>query len=214
MANHITDLRTFNSTTYADILGLQLGIDRLPGERSVDYLHRLTEAASLRRDHTPEGTLSEIAIRLGLGLTPAISITSSDPNATVKCNMSEVTLISNGVTVTCPIVTIDEDEFWTWKKLSDVVEAINLAGTTYEAKLLVRDAPALQIASQSNVAYNEDQSTTITWPFEIVTSEVGLVSLVDPGLAGIAVSTEGNLAYQLREVLQTIMAEDRSYWTK
>lgn len=51
-----------------------------------------------------------------------------------------------------------------------------------------------------------------TSPFTLVSSPVGLLSLVDPNLAKLAVTENNTLVYQMREYLQAIMSQDKSYW--
>lgn len=51
-------------------------------------------------------------------------------------------------------------------------------------------------------------------PCDLVISDVGMFSVADPSLARVAVSTDNVLAYQVREVIQSVMKTDRSYWAK
>ena len=41
-------------------------------------------------------------------------------------------------------------------------------------------------------------------PYELVTSEVGLIGLTEPSLPSVAATPSGGLAYQVREFLQAI----------
>lgn len=62
---NITELQPINSTSYADLLGLQLGLDRLQEESTDSYIKRLEFAARLSRDHSYTGAVNEISLQLG-----------------------------------------------------------------------------------------------------------------------------------------------------
>lgn len=140
---NITQLRLANSTTYADILGLQLGLDRLQGETSEAYIKRLEFASRLRRTHPYEGALNEISLQLGV-----------EPKAYISVAMPADKIISvsiAGVVVDghspIPILSFEQDSMWKWRMLSDITADIN---AIFSATLLVSDGPAFQIANQSN----------------------------------------------------------------
>jgi hypothetical protein len=42
MPTSLTDVHVVNSTSYADVVGLELGLDRLAGEDTIAYLKRCT----------------------------------------------------------------------------------------------------------------------------------------------------------------------------
>lgn len=142
-----------NSTTYADILGLQLGLQRLQGELSRDYIKRLEAAAALRRDHPYEGALN--AINLQLGMTPARYINIQlEANQVMTVSMAGITIGNNP---TIPLLTFDADSMWTFRMLSDVVSDIN---NIVIATLLVTDSPAFQLARQSNSLWSFAESVS------------------------------------------------------
>jgi hypothetical protein len=51
-------------------------------------------------------------------------------------------------------------------------------------------------------------------PFDLVTSDVAIFGLQEPSIPSIAVGPNNVLAYQMREIVQTIMQADRSYWAR
>lgn len=62
-------------------------------------------------------------------------------------------------------------------------------------------------------------NTTITyqyfiWPYTLIAGDVALIGLLDPGMPAVAKGTNGSLVYQVREVVQNIMQNDLSYWSK
>jgi hypothetical protein len=148
--NSTTQIQPVNSLTYADMAGLNLGLSRLGGEDSVAFLKRCYLATTRRRDHSYEGAQDELCLQLGLAQWAGIALSSSDQALTVMARIGLVTVTTLGVTYSIPTVTLDADRYWTWRKLSNVVEDLGaIPGVT--AKLLGPDGPALQIANQSNV---------------------------------------------------------------
>jgi hypothetical protein len=254
------ELRQVNSTSYADVAGLNLGVDRLAGESTSDFVSRLYRAAVVRRDHSFQGAVNEIALQLGLAVRPGLVISCPDPDALISCDISGIRLVSTDTDITIPLLTMSEDGVWVWRFLYELMEEIN--ATDFSCSSLIEDVPALQLVKQGNVhtVVNEQISgyrvqlehsgivtgserfnkvvpsytlstgglllldhepgadTRISYqyrtlPYEVVCSEVGLLGLLEPSLSTVAVK-DGVLAYQLREALQVIMKEDRSYWAR
>src|SRR3954468_17015242 len=83
MTTIITQFQKVNSTSYVDVLGLQLGLDRLQGETSDEYTKRLEFAARLRRAHPYEGTLNEVSLQLGFEPTAYMRISSSQQEPSI-----------------------------------------------------------------------------------------------------------------------------------
>lgn len=253
---NITELATTNSTTYADLVGLQVGLDRLQGESASDYVKRLEVATHLRREHPYEGALNEI--NLQLGMIPAKYLHIELPTSTViSVSLAGVII---GTHAAIPVVTFDSDTMWKWRSLSSVVADMNaIASTT----LLVDDGPAFQLARQSNSLWSfaEDvqglqiqldfsgvivgselfnqivpsysltsgglltfsveppAGTQITYnyvtaSYDVVGAPVAMIGLKDPEFASVAANSTSTLAYQVREFIQAIMLEDRSYWAQ
>lgn len=165
-----TSVQQVNSTTYSDVSGLMLGLDRIPGESTISFVDRLHRASSNRRDHSLQGTIDDIAFHLGLKVQPGISV-QLPTNAKILCEIGRVTVFAADGTVltTIPTVTIADDNYLEWKMLSDVVAALNAAGFT--SSLLIDDAPALQIANQSNLFVQLNESVT-TKVFQLEHSNV------------------------------------------
>lgn len=253
---NVKTLSQINSTTYADVIGLQLGLDRLPGESSTDYVKRMETAGHLLRNHPYEGAVNEINLQLGFTPQPYIHIEMVNPTV---MNISIAGIVI-GVAPIIPLLTFDQDNVWKWRLLSEVVADIN---TITPATLLVDDGPAMQIARQTNNlwAFSEEiggsqfqlknsgivvgseffnsevppyilrQDGLITFhgappgglkitynyiakSYDIVGSPVALIGFTDPEFASVAATGVSNLAYQVKEFLQTIMLQDRSYWAK
>ena len=145
--------QTYNSTTYADQLAVQLGLyqDRLSGEKADVFLDRLYSAAAARRDHSMEGVVNDIAYHLGLTVSAGIVVNSTDPSTVITVGAGQLSITIGSTTTVIPTVTIDPDDFWRWRLLSDVVKDINLE-TTSKAILQVPDAYALQLVPQSSLS--------------------------------------------------------------
>lgn len=257
-----TQLQVANSTTYADVVGLQLGLPRFQGETSTRYMARLYAATAKRRDLSYEGLQDELTLQLGLDQWVGIRVTSTNLQAIVTVGLGTVTVTLGLTSVLIPTVIMAADNYWEWRRLSDVVADLNqISGIT--AELAGPDGPALTLVRQSNLytvvgeavtsvetqlahtnlvpdslvfqqpsaeAFNLDPITGklslgappvsgqsvsyqyLVLPCLLVVSDVGLFSLQDAGLATVGVSSSNVLAYQLREVLQTIMQQDPSYW--
>lgn len=152
---NITQLQETNSTTYADLLGVQIGLPRLTGETADSYVKRLEFAVNLTRTHPYAGSLNEV--NLQLGVEPALYINLNlAVNTTVTCSIAGITIQDN---IAIPLLTFDADSTWNWRMLSAVVADLNVAMPGL-ATLLVEDGPAFQIARQTNSLYSFGESVT------------------------------------------------------
>lgn len=142
--SNVDQLQKVNSTTYADLLGLQLGLDRLQGESAEDYVKRLTFASNLRREHPYEGELNEVSLQLGLEPSRYVNVNLA---ANRVISVSIAGIVIQGHAPVIPLLTFDNDTMWKWRLLSEVVADIN---AVISATLLVEDGPAFQLARQSN----------------------------------------------------------------
>lgn len=143
MSTTINQIQLSNATTYVDLLGLQLGLTRLPGETANTYLKRLEAAARLIREHPYEGALNEMSLQLGFEPQVYATINAGDTDI-ITVSIAGVTV---GTNPTVPILTFDSDTMWNWRLLSDVVSDLNKFVPT---TLKVKDGPAFQLARQSN----------------------------------------------------------------
>ncbi|SRR6266702_2252614 len=200
----IPQFTPINSTTYADIAGLEGNIDRLQGESADQYLDRLARACVEDRTHVYEGVVAEIATQLGLSVQPGIKI-AGPADTVITCDLTGITLASGSTSLTCSLVTLDVDEAWSWNSLSTLVLLINQSNL-WTATLLVPDGAAVQLCRQTN--------TGVGMPYECVTSPVGVIGMLEPSLSTIAATPSGGLAYQIKEIIQAIMTTDRSYWAR
>jgi hypothetical protein len=149
----LTTITETNSTTYADELGIQIGLTRLPGESSESYMKRLKLATRIDTSQDYIGLLNELTLQLGLSTGKLISLASPVGHALrVDIALTGIVLTDTITLATqiVPIVEVDIDDAWTWFLLSNVVAAIN-AGTIATAILLVADGPTIKIAKQSNL---------------------------------------------------------------
>lgn len=263
MPTNITLITETNSTTYADEVGILIGLSRLPGETSESYVKRLKTATRVDTSQDYVGLLNELTLQLGLSVSKVIGLTSVSGNPlNVDIALTGMVLKDTITTVTqtVPIVTVDIDDAWTWHLLSDVVAAIN-AGTVATAVLLGQDAPTITIARQSNTitviaqpiagqnvnlgfsgilvgselfnvavpSYTLNANgnivfsapvptgTQITykrlvWPYNVIASDVAVLSLLDPAVGQMAQGPNGTMVYQVAEVVQAIVQQDKSYW--
>lgn len=147
------NLQKTNSTTYADIVGVQLGVGRLPGETADTYLDRLYHVAYNRRDHSLEGTIDEIAFHLGLQVRPGLMIVPSDPTTIITTAAGQMVIQEGTQKTTIVMVSIDPDNFWNWRMLSSVAADVN-ALTHCTATLLIPDVPSSQLVRQTSLNYS------------------------------------------------------------
>lgn len=257
----LTTITPTNSTTYADEVGVSIGLPRLPGETAESYVKRLKLATRIDTNQDYRGLLNEITLRLGLVSAKLIALAADSP-ISVTVNLAGIVLTNGSITQNIPLLTVDVDDSWTWRFLSDIVTDIN-NGTLVNATLLVSDAPTIKLATQSNTLTVLAQpiqgqninlgvtgvlvgtevfstvvpsytllptgslifsapvplGTTITykyqiWPYNLVGGDVGLISLLDPAVSTVAQGPNGTMIYQMREAVQTIMQQDRSYWAR
>src|SRR5271157_6660066 len=90
MSITLTNPQPVNSTTYADLLGILVGVPRLPGETSQDYFDRLSKAGQCDRTQDYQGMVDEINLQLGLKTYQSIAL--SGPEATVTVTVAGVVL--------------------------------------------------------------------------------------------------------------------------
>ena len=134
-----------------------IGLTRLAGETSNQYVKRLEYAVGLTRTHPYVGSLNEVNIQLGV--EPAIYIgLNLSPNTIVTSTIAGITIANKPI---IPLLTFDLDSMWDWRMLSDIVQDLN-AATPGVATLLVSDGPALQIANQTNSLYSFGESLPIS----------------------------------------------------
>ena len=145
---NITRLQATNSTTYADLIGLQMGLPRLSGETAISYIQRISAASHLVRTHAYEGAVNEINLQLGFVPQAYIGLNLA-PNTIVSVSITGVVIGNNLSLAPVPLLSFDLDTMWNWYMLSDVVNGIN-AITPGLATLLVTDGPAIQLARQTN----------------------------------------------------------------
>jgi hypothetical protein len=158
----LTTITQTNSTTYADELGVSIGLTRLVGEDSESYIKRLKLATRIDTSQDYVGLLNEISLQLGLTTSPLISLTSLTGNSlTVTVALTGIVLTDTitHATQTVPILTVDIDDAWTWFSLSSVVGAIN-AGSVATSVLIGSDGPTIKLAKQSNTLTIIAQSIT------------------------------------------------------
>ena len=146
--NSTTNIQRVNSTSYADVVGLQLGLPRFVGETTTKYLVRLANASRYRRDSSYEGLLEELSLALGLNVYQKITVTAA--GALIKTGFGLITITIGSNVHKVPTCVMNADTYLVWRKLSDIVVDLNaIPGVT--ATLLGEDGWGQQIAVQSNV---------------------------------------------------------------
>lgn len=145
----LSNVLQVNSTSFVDELGILLGLSRLPGESSALFLRRLKLASRVNVNQDYVGLLNELTLKLGLSITRSIALISSSP-IVITSSIAGIVLTQGVNTQTVPLLSVDIDDAWTWRMLSDVVNDIN-NGIIANASLLVPDGPTIKIAKQSNI---------------------------------------------------------------
>lgn len=156
----VTTIIETNSTSYCDELGVLIGLSRLPGESSESYMKRLKVATRVDTSQDYVGLLNELTLQLGLSINKLISITSMTGNSlsiTVALTGVVLTDTLTLASQTIPILTVDIDDAWSWRLLSNIVTDIN-AGIIATAVLLIDDGPTIKLAKQSNTLTIFNQS--------------------------------------------------------
>jgi hypothetical protein len=194
---NITQLQITNSTTYIDLIGIQVGLPRLTGETADQYVKRLEYAVNLTRTHPYVGSLNEVNIQLGVEPALYISLNLS-ANTIVTSSIAGVVVGSNAAV---PLLTFDPDTSWDWRLLSDVVNDLNTV-TPNIATLLVTDGPAFQLARQTNSLYsfNENivgdqvqlQHSGVQVGTEVFNQVVSAYTLTESGMLTFAVAPPNN----------------------
>jgi hypothetical protein len=136
MSQALETVVTVNSLSYADLLGVLVGLERLPGETTDLFLDRVHRAASIERGSHYVGLLNEINLQLGLSLYHALTIRSEAVDYAVSLSFQGLALSNTLEDLLIPIVTVGDDGFWAWRKLSEIVADVN-ASPTFTAELLV-----------------------------------------------------------------------------
>lgn len=139
---NVPQIQQANSTSYVDTVGLQIGLDRLQGETTLNYLKRLEAATKLQRNHPYEGAFNEM--NLQLGFQPQVYINLPSVTGILSVSIAGVVIGSHAP---IPLLTFDNDSMWRWRMLSSVVSDINVITP---ATLLATDGPAFQLARQTN----------------------------------------------------------------
>lgn len=146
----LTNQQQINSTTYADLLGVLVNLPRLPGETSQAYFDRLSRGATSDRSFDYTGLVDEINLQLGLNTYQGIAL--SGPTGVVNMTIAGVTITDPNdilTPATSSLMTLDVDGIWTWRMLSNIVADITSNGN-WTAELIGTDAPAIQLAKQTN----------------------------------------------------------------
>jgi hypothetical protein len=150
MNSNSTDIQSINSLSFADVSGVYHGLERLLGESNRDFVVRLARAATAERSATYQGLINELSIQFGLEVQPAITVMSSDSGMVLAVKRQVLTVSTNGKEYLTPLFSVDADTMLVWKRLSDVVTALQ-AIPGMSARLLTADGPALQLVEQSNL---------------------------------------------------------------
>lgn len=142
-----------NSTTYADLLGVTVGLERLPGEDAGTFTGRVRQAARADRSATYWGLLNETLLQFGLQPSVGLTISSTRPEVRdldILVDCAGIQVRQNDVTTEVPLVTAGPDDFWSWRKISEVVAALNqIPGVS--AVQPGSDGPALELVRQTNI---------------------------------------------------------------
>lgn len=52
----------------------------------------------------------------------------------------------------------------------------------------------------------------LVWPYSLIGGDVSIISLLDPAVFQMAQGPNGTMVYQIREAVQSIIEQDKSYW--
>lgn len=194
MSSLSPEIHLTNSTSYADIVGLAFGLERLAGEDTISFMDRLYLAAASTRNHTYQGVVNELSFDLGLSVRPGATVACTDSLGTLSLSVSGLVLKSEHDDITIPLLTIDDDHVWVWRMLSEVVADINNT-QDWSCTQLIDDVPGLQLAVQSNVI------TVVAQPVAGMTSFLGHNQVIvgserfNKGVPSYTLSSNGRLSF-------------------
>lgn len=136
-----------NSVSYVDMLGVLAGLERLPAETSDQFSERIELALSAARGPDYAGLVNSLSLAFGLEMREVMRITG-EPDLWVECGFGVLHAGSNNHYVSVWLLRVAEDDFWEWKKISEVVAELAEAGVSVE--MIGADGPAFQLLRQSN----------------------------------------------------------------
>jgi len=143
----IQEFETVNSLTYVDLLGVLVGLERLPGERSDQFYERILSAARLERSSTYVGLLNEINLRLGLKLFHCLEI-SGDKVFEFTVTDSRARVVTDDGQWESQLFVVEPDGYVSWRTLDDIAQELSESGLSVK---VLTPGPALWLARQSNV---------------------------------------------------------------
>lgn len=136
-----------NSVSYVDMLGVLAGLERLPGETSDLFAERIELAISADRGPGYAGLMNSLALAFGLEMREVIRIEADvDFQVSVQFGLLRLRL-DETTSYLVQLLEIAEDNFWEWRKISDVVADIP---EPFRAEMIGEDGPAFEIVLQSN----------------------------------------------------------------
>ncbi len=179
----LTELQQVNSTTYVDLLGVMVGLERLLGETSDSFIERVLLAAKSNRSSEYIGVINELNLQFGTKLYHCLAVSGSSPFE-FRSSGIKVYVQQEDTNYSTPLFVVEPDGYIIWKTIGQVAEEIS-QNTDLHVDVL-QDAPALQLVRQSNVfrQVSEDISGStirLQKPYAIPGSEVftGNVSLYE-----------------------------------
>lgn len=137
-----------NSVSYVDNLGILAGLERLSGETSAEFAERIELAISASRGAEYAGLMNSLALTFGLKMRQAIKINSVDA-FDVKVVFGGIVLSTPNEVLSVDLLRISDDNFWEWKKISQVVDEMNRSAA-FTAEMTGPDGMAFELVSQSN----------------------------------------------------------------
>ena len=138
-----------NSTSYVDMLGILVGMERLAGETADRFAERIDLAISAQRGSDYVGLMNNLSLAFGLEMYPLVQI-SSDQDFDIRVVFGSMIVLVGGVSTVIPLLHLSVDNFWEWRKISEVLaDLASLRGLQVESRSR-QDGPALQLVRQSN----------------------------------------------------------------
>lgn len=166
-----------------------------------------------------------------IGVHPAIPLLTFDNDSVWKWrSLSAIVTDINAITLATLLaddgpafqLARQSNSLWSFAEdISGVQVQLQHGGVVVGSELFNQTVPSYSISPAGLITFSSEVSSGmkvtynyIVANYDVVGSPVVMIGLKDPEFSSVALDSNDALAYQIREYVQTLMNEDRSYWAK